>query len=144
MHIGKTSKVLGDKTIAKKILFCYYPEKVLPIFKTEDLEHFAKNFRIGFQKEAYDSYGKSYEMLSVGQKFEILNKVLVEFKNTIPEFKGWDNVLFARFLYDCFPPQRPPIPPKEIKLRFKFASQTSFIRKSLSAMREQEIIKVIP
>ena len=58
---------------------------------------------------------KSYEMLSVGQKFEILNKVLVEFKNTIPEFKGWDNVLFARFLYDCFPPQRPPIPSKEIK-----------------------------
>jgi len=46
---------------------------------------------------------KSYEMLSVGQKFEILNKVLVEFKNTIPEFRGWDNVLFARFLYDCFP-----------------------------------------
>ena len=105
----------GDKTIAKKILFCYYPEKVLPIFKTDDLEHFAKNLRISFQKEAYEVYGKSYEMLSVGQKFEILNKVLIEFRNSIPEFKKCNNLLFARFLYNHFPPQRFPTPIKEIK-----------------------------
>jgi hypothetical protein len=105
----------GDKTIAKKIVFCYYPEMFLPVFKTDDLEHFANNLHINFQKEAYDLYGKSYEILTTGQKFEILNRVLIEIKNNTTEFKKWENILFTRFLYDQFPPQRIPPPTKIIK-----------------------------
>lgn len=96
----------GDKTIAKKIIFCYYPEKILPMFKTEDLEHFANQLQIDFKKGVYESFGKSYEMLSIGQKIEHLNSLLLRFRDKETEIKKWDNLLFARFLYDIFPPQR--------------------------------------
>jgi hypothetical protein len=104
----------GDKTIAKKIIFCYYPEKILPIFKMEDLEHFANQLQIDFKKSAYEFFGKSYEILSLGEKFEHLNNLLLQFKNKETEIKSWNNVLFTRFLYDTFPPQRIP-PPSEKK-----------------------------
>lgn len=99
----------GDKMIAKKIIFCYYPEKILPIFKTEDLEHFANQLQIDFKKLARESLGKSYEILSLGEKFEHLNNILLEFKNRETEIEKWDNLSFARFLYDTSPP--PQIPP---------------------------------
>lgn len=102
----------GDKTIAKKIIFCYYPDKILPIFKTEDLEHFANQLQIDFRKGAYETFGKSYEMLSTGQKIELLNSVLLPFRDKEMGNKKWDNLLFAGFLYDTFSPQRI-LPPTE-------------------------------
>lgn len=96
----------GDKTIAKKIIFCYYPEKIIPIFKTEDLEYFANQLKIDFKKNTYESTGKTYEILSIGQKFEYLNNLLLNFKNNEDSIKKWDNLLFAKFLYQIFPPPR--------------------------------------
>jgi hypothetical protein len=65
----------GDRHYAKKIVFCYYPEEVIPIFKTEHLEHFLRI--LGLLEEAYRKaqamFQRSYEDLTVGQKYELLN-----------------------------------------------------------------------
>jgi hypothetical protein len=95
----------GDKTIAKKIIFCYNPDKIIPIFKTEDLEHFMGQFHIDYKKDALESYKKSYELLTLGEKFEILNRLLMKYKKEQPEFKDMDNLIFVRLLYDSTPPQ---------------------------------------
>jgi len=65
---------------------------------------------MNFKKEAHSLFGKSYDALSIGQKFELLNNLLISFKNKSPEFKKLklDNLLFARFLYEQFPPERLP------------------------------------
>jgi hypothetical protein len=104
----------GEKTIAKKIIFCYYPDKMLPVLKTGDLEHFATQLGIDYMKKAYDSFGKSYEMLSWGQKWEHLNGLLIEYKNKEIGAKKWDNLQFNFFLYDTFPPERIPSPSKSV------------------------------
>ena len=104
----------GDRTIAKKIIFCYYSKEVLPIFSTSDLEHFASKLKLNFEKEAYE-YGKSYSVLSVGQKFELINSLLLKYKESVPLFKKWDNLLFTKFLYEYFPPPRKLFTIKEIK-----------------------------
>lgn len=51
-------------------------------------------------------------MLSTGQKIELLNSVLLPFRDKEMGNKKWDNLLFAGFLYDTFPPQRI-LPPTE-------------------------------
>jgi len=104
----------GDKIIAKKIIFCYYPDRILPIFKTEHLEYFASQLQIDIKKEAYETFGKSYEMLSTGEKFEHLNNIHLQFRNNELEIKRWDNLLFARFLYHNLPPQKIPTPIKTV------------------------------
>jgi hypothetical protein len=38
----KIKRFGGDKHIAKKILFCYYPEKVICVYNTKDLEEFSE------------------------------------------------------------------------------------------------------
>lgn len=58
----------GDKLVAKKTIFCYCPEKMLPIFKTQHLEHFARQLGADYLKDAYNAYGKGYNMLSTGPK----------------------------------------------------------------------------
>jgi hypothetical protein len=105
----------GDKHIAKKIVFVFYPEKVIPIFKTEDLEHFSSKLNIDFKKLALDKYGKPYDILSIGQKFELFNDALLQLKNRHEEFRKWDNSFFARFLYETFPPVRIPVEARPIK-----------------------------
>jgi len=96
----------GDKHIAKKILFCYYTKEVIPAYKTEDLEDFVEEFDLEYRQRAYERYGREYEMLSVGQKFELLNGLVLELKHKFDEFKEWDNALFGSFLYAYFPPSR--------------------------------------
>lgn len=88
-------------------------DEVVPIFKTEDLERFSSKLGIDFKHEALEKYGKNYDMLSTGQKFELLNGALVRFKNNYDELRGWDNVLFMRLLYCAIPP--PPPPPNTSK-----------------------------
>lgn len=96
----------GDRHIAKKILYCYYPEKILATFKTEDLEDFTDTFDLKYREKAYKKYGKDYDFLSVGQKFEFLNGLLFLFKNQHPKMKEWENGKFSHFLYQCYPPSR--------------------------------------
>jgi hypothetical protein len=98
----------GDKHIAKKIIFCYYPREVMPIFKTEDLEHFAEKFDLDYRKAAHEKYGKDYSILSVGQRFELFNGLLLKLKQGHSKLKAWDSALFGRFLYTCFAPPKKP------------------------------------
>lgn len=100
----------GDKNIAKKIIWCYYPSEMIPIFKTKDLEHFASLLGLDFKKESLSTKGIEYDGLSPGQKFEVLNKLVIDYKDKFPEFKKWDNAFFMWFLYSHFPPERPPAP----------------------------------
>jgi len=98
----------GDKNAAKKIIWCYYPDNFIPIFKTDDLEHFAKNLGLDYKKEAVKTKGKEYDDLSIGEAFELLNKLLFDFKNKHEEFKNWKNPYFSRFLYEIFTPEHIP------------------------------------
>jgi len=98
----------GDKIIAKKIISCYYLDDVLPIFKTKDLEHFLRNvFQVDVNKRSLDEYGKRYETLTLGEKYELLNRIMLEVKVNIKGAKGWNNAYFTRFLYEYWPPSRP-------------------------------------
>ncbi|MEM2695770.1 MAG: hypothetical protein QXU09_02410 [Thermoproteota archaeon] len=91
----------GDKLIAKKILYCYFSNELLPIFKTDDLERFCRKLNIDFERDATITYNKPYEDLTVGKKYELLNKALLGFKNQ--HFQDLDNPLFTRLLYEAFP-----------------------------------------
>lgn len=95
----------GDKNAAKKIIWCYNSENLLPIFKTEDLEHFAKNIELDYKRESLKTKGEEYEGLSVGDKFELQNKFLLDFKNRYSEFENWKNPYFTRFLYEILQPE---------------------------------------
>ncbi len=97
----------GDRHIAKKIIFLYNFDEVMPIFKTKDLEFFVEKFRLDRKGESQRVFGKPYKELSVGQKFEVLNKLLSSFKSRIQEFKSWDNLMFSKFLYTVFKPPSP-------------------------------------
>lgn len=98
----------GDRMIAKKIVYCYYPERVLPVYKTEHLEHFARQLHIDYATEAYERYGKPYEALSVGQKWECLSALLLQAAWGRKEPTARDTLLLARYLYEIFPPQKLP------------------------------------
>ena len=96
----------GDRHIAKKILFCYYPEETICAYKTDDLEEFSEKLDLKYRNESYEKYKKNYDTLSVGQKYELFNKLLLNFKNRWSEFKKLSNGLFVGHLYSKFPPSR--------------------------------------
>jgi hypothetical protein len=97
----------GDKLVAKKITFCYNPEKLLPIFKTDHLEHFANCLQADYVQGAHSKYGKNYYMLSVGQKYELLNSFLFAVFNYQEKKPGiYETLLLARFLYVTYPPPK--------------------------------------
>ncbi|MFH8086959.1 MAG: hypothetical protein QW609_04025 [Candidatus Aenigmatarchaeota archaeon] len=96
----------GQKIIAKKILASYYPEEIVPIFKEEHLEHISENLHIDFRKASKEKYGKEYEDLSSGEKFQLFNELLLEFKNKIPWLKTIDNATYMRFLEETFKPPK--------------------------------------
>jgi hypothetical protein len=96
----------GDKLIAKKIIFLYYPDKVVPIFNTDHLERIIESLGIGeeeLERRAKESYGKEYDNLTLGERYELLNGILLDLKNSVKELKDWDNVYFMRFLYSICP-----------------------------------------
>lgn len=94
----------GDKLIAKKILFCYYSEDLLPIFRTTHMEGFCSYLGIDHEKSSIDTYGKAYDNLTIGEKYELLMNLLNEFREQ--NFPNWDNLLFARFLYTTHKPEK--------------------------------------
>jgi len=104
--VGKIKGLGGDKHIAKKIIYLYNSKDTLPIFKTEDLEYFVEKLKLDKDREALKIFNKPYNDLSRGQKYEILNNLLLNFKSQIQEFKNWDNLTFSKFLYTIIKPPR--------------------------------------
>ncbi|MFQ5905551.1 MAG: hypothetical protein ACE5JA_03170 [bacterium] len=66
----------GGKQIAKKTLFCYYPKDVIPIFSAAHLEHFCDALELDYEGRAKPAFGREYEELTEGRKFELLNDLL--------------------------------------------------------------------
>jgi len=89
----------GDKHIAKKIISCY-DDNVLPIFKTEHLEHF-QDILVGRLQ-----YPSNYDDMTIGQKYQYLNQTLINLKERTSHIKNWGNSYFMRFLYEMYPPQK--------------------------------------
>lgn len=91
----------GDRHVAKKILSVYYPEDIIPIFKTEDWESLLDLLGIDYTERFIDKFKKNYagSKSTKGEKFETLNELLMEFKNSWPEFAKMDNAMFMNFLY---------------------------------------------
>lgn len=81
----------GDKHVAKKIIWCYYPEDFLPILDTGCLENFVRTLGM--------HYGYRADALA-GVKFKELQKLLLEFKGQHNEFKDWDKPFFTDFLFE--------------------------------------------
>lgn len=82
----------GEKTLAKKIIFCFNPT-ILPIFKPEDFEFFYKKL----VNEKLPS--SNYYNTSLGRKFSVLNEALLNVKNSCELTKKWSNIYFMWFLY---------------------------------------------
>jgi hypothetical protein len=87
----------GDRLIAKKILFCYYPEAVLPIFKTDHLELFARKLDIDYESQSIEQTGKTYANLTVGEKYQLLNALLIAFQSA--HLGNLDHIIFSYALY---------------------------------------------
>jgi len=107
----------GDKHYAKKIIFCYFPEDTLPLFKTEHTEGFVKAIASQemeqIESKSEEKYGKSYDNLSIGQKYEVLTEILLEAKKKyLSDLKDLDNALFVKALYEIYPPSEPATPTK--------------------------------
>lgn len=94
----------GDKHVAKKIIFCYYPDNIMPIFNTTHLEHQANNLGINLEEEASGKYRQPYASLTLGQKWELLTEALLRLKRETEVVRDWDNACFMRFLFDQFAP----------------------------------------
>ena len=102
----KIKRFGGDRHIAKKIVSAYYPDEVIPIFKTGHLEHFYKELGLDVEGKALEKFDLPYDALSIGQKYQLLNDLLLNVKKEHGHTGEWDNAYFMRFLYETFPPQR--------------------------------------
>lgn len=98
----------GDRVVAKKIVSTYFPDRVMPIFRQEDMEHFVSYLgRIQDRDRlSQDRYGENYSRLSLGQQFELLSDVLIECKSHHETLRNEDIVYFMYCLYSG--PSRPP------------------------------------
>lgn len=108
---SKISGFGGDKHIAKKIISLYNPEETLPFFKTSILEDILSK-TLNITRELWDQRAKikfknPYSKLSVGEKYEILTELALEWKNSHEPFKNWSNVKFIHFLYRIIYSQYP-------------------------------------
>lgn len=110
----------GDKNIAKKVVYCYYPDDLLPIFSTNHLEQFCNQLNVDYGKLSFELFSKSFQMLSVGKKFEVLQKALLSYKSSHGDLKRWSNALFAKFLYENLTPEK--ITPPQFKLNKPLSS----------------------
>jgi len=98
----------GDRHIVKKIISVYYPEKIIPIFKTDDWELFFELLDIDYTERFIDKFKKNYggSGATVGEKFETLNELFMELKNAQPLFAEMDNAMFMNYIYVFFRDQR--------------------------------------
>jgi len=87
-----------DKQLALKIIFSFNYEKgkVLPVFSTQHLRHFANRIAEGVNLQT--------KYFSQGQEYEHYTTELLKAKNSQPATKNWDTLYFAQFLYQTYPP----------------------------------------
>jgi hypothetical protein len=87
-----------DRQLAKKIIYCfnYEGKAVFPIFGNQHLRHFV--YRVS------DTAIPQSKYFSLGQEYEHYTSELLKAKNVLPLTKNWDNMYFARFLYEAYPP----------------------------------------
>ena len=125
----------GDKHLAKKIIFCYFPEKMIPIFNTDHMEHFieALNLSDTLDREAFKKYDNSYEELSLGEAYEVLTDILLKAKEK-SILKNKDVVIFTRALYEAFPPF------ESISTPTKFTEPLSAVRMLFSPVDEMGVV----
>lgn len=93
----------GDRQVAKKILFCYYPEEIIPILSQSHLINFAQTFSLDIRTQSEIDFNQDFMKLSVGKQFQVMNKLLIDFKKRTDVIKSWDNPFFMSFLYEIFP-----------------------------------------
>ncbi len=98
----------GDKHIAKKIIFLYNQSEAFGIYKTEHLEHFASIIMEDYKYKS-NKFDKNYDELTLGEKFEYLNNIILNFKNDIVK-NDMDNVSFMHFLYHFYHPDDEGVP----------------------------------
>lgn len=108
----------GDKHYVKKLLFIYYPEKLIPTFKTELLEDKVNGLGLSdkAEDEAQRRFNERLENLTVGKKFEIYNEIFVNFvKSILPSNYEMDTCAIARLLDEFIPPPKPIISRKSVE-----------------------------
>ena len=133
----------GDRHIAKKIIFCYNYEKILPIYNTGHLEYYASEIKPDFKLD-YSKSGKNYDDSSIGQKFEYLNDLLLKFKNDILK-TDIDNATFMKILYEVNPPPGSSKPnvwlfTVDMELNTDFKSQSENVWNSSQEVKKGDII----
>jgi len=84
----------GDRHIAKKIIYLYNFDRALPMFKTSDMEFFAKKLNLNYEKNALERYGKGYGLLTKGEVYELLTDLLLKYKP-----KNFSNMMWGYFFY---------------------------------------------
>lgn len=105
----------GDKHFAKKIIFCYFPEKTIPIFNTNHMEHFIEKLGLNEEKKKVSKhkFSKEYDDLTLGQQYEVLTEVLLRVKaKTV--LKNANISIFTRALYQVYPPSVSILPPTKV------------------------------
>ncbi|MCK8825246.1 McrB family protein [Fuchsiella alkaliacetigena] len=81
------SKIIsGMKAARSKLLYMYFPDRVLPMFKLEDIREVLRYF--DYQEEDYRNFDITQANLE-------LKKVM----DNKEEFKGWNGQKFMRFVY---------------------------------------------
>jgi len=125
----------GDEHYAKKIIFCYFPEKMVPIFNTDHMEHFVDVLGLSdeLDRVANRKFNKSYEELTLGQAYGVLTEILLGAKEK-SILKDKDVVIFSRALYELFPPF------ESIQTPAKFTEPLSAVRMLFSPVNEMGVV----
>ncbi len=90
----------GDRMIAKKIISLFNLDRMIPVLTTPHFEGFANNLGIEFHNAGRSAFSKAYGQLTIGQKFEHLNALLLRFKRGKEVCRDWNNTFFMRFLHE--------------------------------------------
>lgn len=124
----KISGFGGEKSIPKKIIYLYNSDKALAVFNMQQMELFSTRLGKKYTEKARAKYGKDYDALSNGEKYELHTELLLEAKDEInSQFnKQWDNTTFWRFLYHCL-----------------LKSEPSSIVKDWTSLKSREIEEIV-
>jgi len=125
----------GDKHFAKKIIFCYFPEKTIPIFNTNHMEHFVDELGLNEEREKMSirMFSRQYDDLTLGQKYEVLTEILLRAKDRTV-LKNANISIFMKALYQIF------TPPSSISTPTKVVEPLSAIKMLFSPVNEMGVV----